>query len=215
MIAVHKGFRGVGGADAGRFASPVDVGPAARRNPDVAFVVYHSGYESDVVEGAYAPSAPNGGIDRLIASVERAGLGPGQNVYAELGSTWRAVMSDPDQAAHVLGKLLKAFGEDNVVWGTDSIWYGSPQDQIEAFRSFEISEAYQETYGYPALTEELKAKILGLNSAALYAVEPVHRPCGFDRADISNAREELALPAVTHGPTTAREAQALIDSHTT
>ncbi len=48
-------------------------------------------------------------------------------------------MRDPDAAAHALGKLLKYVGEDNVLWGTDSIWYGSPQDQIQAFRTFQIS----------------------------------------------------------------------------
>ena len=73
-------------------------------------------------------------------------------MYAELGSTWRIVMGSPDEAAHVLGKLLVAVGEDNVLWGTDSIWYGSPQDQIQAFRAFEISAEFQERFGYPALT---------------------------------------------------------------
>jgi hypothetical protein len=63
------------------------------------------------------------------------------NVYAELGSTWRFLMRDPDSAAHTIGKLVKYIGEDNVLWGTDSIWYGSPQDQIQAFRTFQISEA--------------------------------------------------------------------------
>ena len=48
-------------------------------------------------------------------------------------------MRDPTTAAHLLGKLLKHVGEDNVLWGTDSIWYGSPQDQIQAFRSFQIA----------------------------------------------------------------------------
>jgi len=39
-----------------------------------------------------------------------------------------------------------------VLWGTDSIWYGSPQDQIQAFRAFEITPEFQERFGYPALT---------------------------------------------------------------
>ena len=82
-------------------------------------------------------------------------------------------MGDPTQAAHVLGKLLAQFGEDNVVWGTDSIWYGSPQDQIEAFRAFQITEEFQERFGYPALTPAIKAKILGATSARLYGVEPL------------------------------------------
>ena len=44
----------------------------------------------------------------------------------------------------MLGKLLTRVGEDRVLWGTDAIWYGSPQPQIMAFRAFEISPEFQE-----------------------------------------------------------------------
>ena len=92
---------------------------------------------------------PTHGVNRLITSMMQAGIGPNQNVYAELGTTWYRLMQTPDQAAHVLGKLLKYVGEDNVLWGTDSIWYGSPQDQIQALRTFEISPELQETLRVP------------------------------------------------------------------
>ncbi|MGH8729576.1 MAG: hypothetical protein ACREV9_15780 [Burkholderiales bacterium] len=39
-----------------------------------------------------------------------------------------------------------------MLWGTDSIWYGSPQDQIQAFRTFQISEKLREKHGYPEIT---------------------------------------------------------------
>lgn len=206
IIAVHKGF-GAGQET----SSPADVGPAAAAHPDVTFVIYHAGFEASVPEGPYDPDDPQG-VDRLIASVERAGLGPGANVHAELGSTWRTVMGDPDAAAHVLGKLLVAFGEDNVVWGTDSIWYGSPQDQIEAFRAFRITEEYQERFGYPALTDEVKAKILGLNSARLYGVEPESGPCRFTREELRAQREARPVSA-TLGPRNAREVAAVASTH--
>ena len=67
------------------------------------------------------------------------------------------LMGDPDQAAHLLGKLIAALGPGNVLWGTDSIWYGSPQDQIDAFRTFEITAEAQERFGYAPLTTEVKA----------------------------------------------------------
>ena len=54
-------------------------------------------------------------------SVETNGIGRNANVYAELGSTWRFVMRDPTTAAHLLGKLLKHIGADNVLCGTNSI----------------------------------------------------------------------------------------------
>ena len=81
-------------------------------------------------------------------------------------------MRDPDQAAHLLGKLLKTFGEDRVLWGTDSLWYGSPQDQIQAFRAFQIGAELQDKHGYPALTPALKRKVFGLNAARVYALDP-------------------------------------------
>ena len=207
IVCVHKGLGG-----GSRFADPVDVGPAAAAHPDITFVVYHSGYETGVVEGPYDPAAPNDGIDRLLASLEGSGIGAGGNVLCELGSTWRAVMGDPDQAAHVLGKLLKAVGEDNVVWGTDSIWYGTPQDQIQAFRAFQISPELQERHGYPELTPELKAKVLGLTSAGIYGVDPVTVPCPFDRSDLELLRAELP-PAQALGPSTLAEHARVVAAH--
>ena len=135
------------------------------------FIIYHSGYEAGTEEGPFDPARAERGVDTLIKSVLDNDIGPNGNVYAELGSTWRFVMRDPTTAAHLLGKLLTHIGEDNVLWGTDSIWYGSPQDQIQAFRSFQIAPPLVEAHGYPQLTPELKAKVFGLNGARVYGVE--------------------------------------------
>jgi predicted TIM-barrel fold metal-dependent hydrolase len=202
-IAVHKGL--VSAA----YNSPVDVGPAAKAHPDASFLVYHSGFELQNAEGPYRADVDRG-TDRLVTSLVRSGVGPNQNVYADLGTTWWQVMRDPTQAAHLLGKLLTHVGSDNVVWGTDSIWYGSPQDQIQAFRSFEISQEFQERFGYPALTKDLKAKVLGLNGARVYGVE--HRitsRCTFSRDELVQRRKELPTGNAQYGPTTRREFLAL------
>jgi predicted TIM-barrel fold metal-dependent hydrolase len=159
VVCVHKGF----GAD------PADLGPAAAAHPKLTFVAYHSGFEADVTEGPYSPSG--GGVDRFVRSLRTAGIGPGGNVYAELGSTWRSVLSRPDEAAHTLGKLLAALGPERILWGTDSIWYGSPQDQIEAFRAFTITPEYQERFGYPALDPPAKRAIFGGNAARLHGLD--------------------------------------------
>ncbi len=206
IVCVHKGFSG-GSA----FASPVDIGPAAKAHPDVRFVVYHSGFEASVPEGAYDEAGR--GVDRLITSLTRAGIGPGANVYAELGSTWWNLMRDPTQAAHVLGKLLVAVGPENVLWGTDSLWYGSPQDQIQAFRAIEISTELQERYGYPALTKELKRKILGTNGLALYGLDAPTKTCEFSRDELAKARETSGVSWRTYGPSTDRGLRALLASH--
>lgn len=216
IICTHKGIGSIVGLapDEASLASPVDIGPAAANNEDISFVVYHSGYEvNQGGVGPYDPANPDPqGVDRLIRSVEDAGLGPNSNVYAELGGTWWFIMRDPTAAAHVIGKLLKHIGEDRVVWGTDSIWFGTPQDQIQAMRTFQISEELQEKHGYPALTPEIKAKIFGLSSAALYGVEPITGTCEATPAEIEAARVSLP-PAQTYGPATLAAAAAHIRAH--
>ncbi len=135
-----------------------------------------------------------------MRSVTDAGIGPGGNVYAELGSTWRTIMGSPDEAAHVLGKLLVAFGPERILWGTDSIWYGSPQDQIAAFRTFEISEAFQEQYGYPALTPDVKRRILGHNAIDLFGIVPPPATCA--------TAESQGVSNRTFGPVSRRDVMA-------
>ncbi len=116
-------------------------------------------------------------------------------------------MSDPDQAAHVLGKLLTHLGPSNVLWGTDSIWYGSPQDQIEAFRAMQITAEAQERFGYPALTADVKTKVLGANAAALYGIEPPVAVCRAGSADRAALRADPPTPDTLLGPRTAAAAR--------
>lgn len=212
IVCVHKGLGGMLGGQAD-FASPVDIGPAASAHPDLRFVVYHSGYETSSPEGPYTPETADVGVNRLITTLRDHDIGPDGNVYAELGSTWWLVMRNPTRAAHVVGKLLAQLGPDRVVWGTDSIWYGSPQDQIQAFRSFEIAPELQERYGYPALTPDVKRKIFGLNAARLYGIEPDAGRCNFTREELQQAREAMRGPNRTFGPETAAQVRSLIAAH--
>jgi predicted TIM-barrel fold metal-dependent hydrolase len=211
LICIHKGlplFR-----LKPEYASCRDVGPVARRYPDVNFIIYHSGYEPGRPEGPYDPHSPKSGVDGLIRSLEENGVRPNGNVYAELGSTWRMVMKEPEQAAHLLGKLFKYVGQNNVLWGTDSIWYGSPQDQIQAFRTFQIAASLQEKYGYPPLTPQLRAQVFGLNAAKVYGISPeeIQLRNTKDRVDkVKEAYLENPEPSfATNGPQTWREFLAL------
>jgi len=185
LIAVHKGLPF--GEQSYEHSTCRDVGPAAVRWPDTKFLIYHSGYVTGKKEGPYDPDRTDG-VDSLITSMREHG-NP-KNVYAELGSTWRFVMRNPEEAAHLIGKLLKHIGPDNVLWGTDSIWYGSPQDQIQAFRSFQISKEFQERYGYPKITPEIRAKIFGLNALKAYGLEAGEIKKGLRRDRVQHARSE-------------------------
>jgi len=72
---------------------------------------------------------------------------------------------------HGIGKNVQHYGADRVIWGTDCIWWGSPQWVIDLFKRFQISDEYCEKFGYKKLSKEDKAKIFGLNAAKLYKVD--------------------------------------------
>jgi uncharacterized protein len=205
-IAIHKGLPF--GPRSYEHSTCADVGRVAKRYPDVNFLIYHSGFVTDKGEGPYDPQRTDG-IDALITSMRAAGLGHRSNVYAELGSTWRFLMRDPDMAAHAMGKLLVHLGEDNILWGTDSIWYGSPQDQIQAFRAFQISPQFRERFGYPEITPAIRAKVFGLNALKLYPVPPDVLDRHLSGDAVSRLREDYCNapdPAfATYGPKTRRE----------
>ena len=193
VVCVHKGLPF--GPQSYEHSQCSDIGVVAKRFPDVKFLIYHSGFVTSVKEQPYDAAAKRDGIDTLVRSLVENGVAPNSNVYAELGSTWRFLMRDPENAAHALGKLIKYCGEDNVLWGTDSIWYGSPQDQIQAFRTFQIGTELRDKYGYAEMTPQLRAKIFGLNGAKVYGVAPTVR----------KAAEERDPHFLTYGPKTRRE----------
>ena len=124
-------------------------------------------------------------------------------------------MRDPEQAAHALGKLFKYCGANNVLWGTDSIWYGSPQDQIQAFRTFQISPELRAKHGYPEITPALRAQVFGLNATRPYPMSAAEVKKYTRRDRI--ARERLAYRERpephfrTYGPKTRREFLNLLD----
>ncbi len=97
---------------------------------------------------------------------------PLRNVYAELGTTMASmIVTFPTVWAHLIGQLLYYMGEDNIVFGSDSLWYGGPQWQIDALWRFQIPDQIQDKWKYPSLDYRAKRKILGLNSARLYGFE--------------------------------------------
>ncbi len=205
-ICIHKGLPF--GQKSYQHSTCAEMGRIGKANPDINFLIYHSGFVTAKPEGPYDPKRSDG-IDALVTAVKDAGLGHGSNVYAELGSTWRFLMRDPDSTAHALGKLLLHLGEDNILWGTDSIWYGSPQDQIQAFRAFQISAEFRERYGYPEITPQIRAKVFGRNALKLYPVpdDVLSRHLSGDavaalRQDYRNAPDPHFR---TYGPKTRRE----------
>jgi len=192
---------------------PDDIVAVSRDFPDMQFVVFHGAWDKSHVEGPYDPNS-RVGIDTLLRALDVHGVPPNSNVWVDVATVWREVLREPTTASHAIGKLLKRVGEHRVLWGTDAIWYGSPQAQLQAFRAFAISAEYQDQFGYPALTGPVKAQVLGLNAAKLFDLDVHATRCGLAHDPLSDAkttaahlRDEGQLPAASkpNGPTTRRE----------
>jgi uncharacterized protein len=155
--------------------NPKDVYKAAKDFPDLNFLIYHSAFKAveealPVVDGNFEKTYIPWTSDICAWKKKNPEV---NNVYMELGSTFGImVISHPKLCVYVVGMILDAFGEDHVLWGTDSIWWGTPQWQIEAMKRIQMPEELIQRFGFKPLTREVKAKILGLNAARVYNVKP-------------------------------------------
>ena len=136
------------------FADVADVGQAAKDWPQLNFIVYHSAYRH-----------VGGDPKQALAEFERTGRIswtsdladiPAQygvsNVYGDVGQLFATTLvAEPNVCAALMGTLIKGLGVDHVCWGTDALWTGAPQWQIEGLRRLEIPEAMQKKFGYAPL----------------------------------------------------------------
>ena len=155
-----------------------DVAKAAKDWPQLNFIVYHGGYRyagGGRAEDAWAQFEKTGRIDWISDLADIPGKHGVKNVYADVGQLFaQTTMAEPRLAAVMMGQLVKGLGADHVCWGTDAIWTGSPQWQIEALRRLEIPEELQRKYGYAPLGAAdgpVKTAIFGDNNARLYNVK--------------------------------------------
>jgi uncharacterized protein len=163
-VCLHKGLPLGPVAD---YNHPRDLIKAAKDFPDVDFLAYHAG-----LLGVSA-AKPSGEVPWTTEFCEMKKKEAGvNNIYMELGSTFgQLVTTNPSACAHLLGQVIEAFGADHVLWGTDSIWYGTPQWQIEAFRRFQIPDVLVDAHKYAPLTRAVKEQIFGLNAARVFGVD--------------------------------------------
>jgi uncharacterized protein len=165
-----------------------DVGKAAKDWPMLNFVIYHSAYRfsgGGTPEEALAEFDRTGRVEWVsdLAEIpEKLGV---SNVYGDLGQVFAmTAVAQPRLAAAIMGALVKGLGADHVVWGTDAVWTGAPQWQIEGLRRLEIPEDMQQKFGYAPLgaaTGPVKSAIFGENSARLYGIKPTSYAAADDR----------------------------------
>jgi len=179
-ICIHKGllpsgFKQKFTKEQIDYAHVGDVGKAAKDWPRLNFIIYHSGIQKVLPGPEDAREFRKTGqiewVTHLAEIPDKYGV---ENVYGEIGATFAGTcIAHPELCAGVLGTLIRGLGDDHVCWGTDSIWFGSPQWQIEAMRRIEIPETMQKHYGFKPLGSadgSVKRAIFGMNSARLYGL---------------------------------------------
>ncbi|MGC1885790.1 MAG: amidohydrolase family protein [Stellaceae bacterium] len=199
IVAVHKGLFPPSDEqhfpNLTRYAKVDDVAKAAQDWPQLNFLIYHAGYRY-TGDGNPALAAKQfeetGRMDWVSDLAEVPAKYGVKNVYADVGASFAAIcLSHPRGAAAMMGILIKGLGADHVLWGTDSLWFGSPQWQIEAFRRMEIPDDMQKKQGFAALGPakgEVKEAILGKNGATVYGVPQQHANAGWRRDGLASMR---------------------------
>ncbi|MFM7973008.1 MAG: amidohydrolase family protein [Betaproteobacteria bacterium] len=155
------------------YADVRDVGRAARDWPELNFIIYHSGFRyTGAQDAGWAQFEQTGRIDWVTDLAEIPQKFGVRNVYGDLGQIFaQSTIAQPLLCAAMMGQLIQGLGADHVVWGTDAVWTGAPQWQIEALRRLEIPQAMQAQYGFAPLGAAdgpVKNAIFGENSARLY-----------------------------------------------
>ena len=177
VFSAHKGFASQS-RTLGHFAHPADLEKAAKDNRDITFIAYHSAlkhgpgepeFESD---GFYNPTTGDFAWHAELMKIKERNPDI-TNLYCEIGSSFGLLfIVNPEMCMHLIGRNIKTYGADHVLWGTDCLWWGSPQCVIDAFKRFQISDEVCEKFGYAKVTQEDKAKIFGLNAARIYGIDP-------------------------------------------
>ncbi len=162
-----------------KHATVDDVLRAAKDWPQLNFVIYHGALRMFLEDPQYTLDnfERTGRIDWTTDVCELVSKHGCKNVYAELGTTFAtSAVASPRLSGAMIGQFVNEMGEANVVWGSDSVWYGSPQWQIEAMRRLEVPEDIMKKMGWKKKLggpdSKIKNMIFGQNSARLYKYNP-------------------------------------------
>jgi predicted TIM-barrel fold metal-dependent hydrolase len=203
-LCVHKGLPL--GAFNEKACQPLDIEKAAQDWPGLNFIIYHSAWRG---AGFLAAGTGEKVVDkktddpqeipwisdvlRFLKKHRDAGK-PLTNVYFELGSTFGQLSAmQLVTCLHMLGQMIQIAGADHILWGTDSIWGGSPQSQIDRLRRLKMRPELIEKYKYPDLTDAIKNQILGGNAAKVFGIDPAAKRSAIKTDKLSQLRSEYRL----------------------
>jgi hypothetical protein len=155
VLDVHTGFCWVPPGKS-KYALPIQLDDVARDFPDLKIVAFHMGYPYCDDLNMVAMGHPN--------------------VYVCLSLLVPWALSAPRKFAKILGEAMRWVGPEKIIWGTDYAGFGAQiKGAVVGLREFQFPEDMQVDYGFPALTDEDKAKIFGLNLAGLLGIDSTKR----------------------------------------
>ncbi len=151
ILDIHTGFCWVPPGKS-KHALPLQLDDVARDFPELKVIAFHMGYPYCDDLNMVAMGHPN--------------------VYVCLSLLVPWALSAPRKFAKILGEAMRWVGPDKIIWGTDYAGFGAQiKGAVVGLREFQFPEDMQEGYGFPALTDEDRAKIFGLNLAGLLGVD--------------------------------------------
>ncbi len=158
-----------------------DVDDAASNFPELNFIIEHVG------------------LPRLddfcwIATQEK-------NVYGGLAVALPFIHPRPRYFAEIIANLLFWIGPDKILFGSDyALW--EPKWLIEKFVAFELPEDIKQEFKVD-LDTEAKRKILGLNAARLYGINPDEHLSKIQGDELAKQAQEVYAASAKQGDTMA------------
>jgi predicted TIM-barrel fold metal-dependent hydrolase len=158
-ISIHK-FVPFGPVDTAAFA-PGDLDEVCTAFPELNFEIVHVGWSF---------------LEDSCSQLARH-----ENMYANLEGVFYLILKQPRRFAEILGNLLFWGGPDRLLFSSGASLL-HPRPAIEAFIDFRMPKDLVEGFGFPEVTDEIKAMILGGNMARLH---------GLDLSHIATLRDEI------------------------
>lgn len=155
VLDIHTGFCWVPPGKS-KYALPIYLDDVARDFPELKINAFHMGYPYCDDLNMVAMGHPN--------------------VYLCLSLLVPWALSAPRKFAKIIGEALRWVGPDKIIWGTDYAGFGAQiRCSVIGLRDFQIPEDMRKDYGYPAITEEDRAKMFGENLGRLIGIDTSRR----------------------------------------
>lgn len=143
-VFIHTGFA-VGGHS--EYCQPILLDKICLEFPELKIVAFHFGWPEHEVLNSLAWKH--------------------KNLYVGMSGMLGPLYYAPMRLAHMVGLVMNILGgSEKLIFGTD--WPASPADvSVRAILELEMPKELQEGWGFPPITEQDKANMLGLNLAKI------------------------------------------------